>query len=146
MLQVNLIGNLGADARIQEHNGTRFLSFNVAHSDRVKDSSGNIVERTQWVSVSLNHYSDKLLPYLVRGAKVFVSGKLFAKIWFDQQRTPNVGLNVLADTLELCGARLEPSPAEGAAASAAVPSPAPAPASPAPANMKTAKKQDDLPF
>lgn len=103
MLTINLLGNLGANASIKEKNGNRFLSMNVAHTERVKDATGNYISQTQWVSVTLNHYSDKLLNYLTKGRKVHVSGKLFSRIWFDKENRPNIGLNCLADTLELCG-------------------------------------------
>lgn len=104
MLQAMIIGNLGANAAIKESNGRKFVSMNVAHTDRIT-SNGQTVESTQWVSVSLNHYSEKLLPYLVKGAKVFVLGKLFTRIWRDKEGNSNVGINILADTIELCGGR-----------------------------------------
>lgn len=104
MLQAMIIGNLGANAAIKESNGRKFLSMNVAHTDRIT-SNGQTVESTQWVSVSLNHYSEKLLPYLVKGAKVFVQGKLFTRIWRDKEGNSNVGINILADNIELCGGR-----------------------------------------
>ena len=104
MLQAMIIGNLGANASIKESNGRKFVSMNVAHTDRIT-SNGQTVESTQWVSVSLNHYSEKLIPYLVKGAKVFVQGKLFTRIWRDKEGNSNVGINILADTIELCGGR-----------------------------------------
>ena len=104
MLQAMIIGNLGANATVKESNGRKFVSMNVAHTDRIT-SNGQTVESTQWVSVSLNHYSEKLLPYLKKGAKVFVQGKLFARIWRDKEGNGNVGINILADTIELCGGR-----------------------------------------
>lgn len=104
MLQAMIIGNLGANATVKESNGRKFVSMNVAHTDRIT-SNGQTVESTQWVSVSLNHYSEKLLPYLKKGAKVFVQGKLFARIWRDKEGNSNVGINILADTIELCGGR-----------------------------------------
>lgn len=103
MLNVNLIGNLGADAQIKNKNGQNFLAFNVAHTSYVNKSNGERTEVTQWVSVSMSHYSDKLASYLKKGQKVYVTGKLYTKIWFDINNKPNVGLNVLADMLELCG-------------------------------------------
>lgn len=104
MLQAMIIGNLGANAALKESNGRKFVSMNVAHTDRIT-SNGQTVESTQWVSVSLSHYSEKLLPYLVKGAKVFVLGKLFTRIWRDKEGNSNVGINILADTIELCGGR-----------------------------------------
>ena len=40
MLQIEVIGNIGADAEIKEFGGKKYVSFNVAHSERRKDASG----------------------------------------------------------------------------------------------------------
>lgn len=143
MLQVSLIGNLGADAQVKSKNGNSFLCFNVAHTARVKQSNGDVVDQTQWVSVTMNHYSENFAKYLVRGTKVYVYGKLFCRIWRDAQNTPNVGLNVLADIVELCGSKSD-------AATAAAPAD-PAPAAPAPGAQSSATSPakinaNDLPF
>lgn len=133
MLTINLIGNLGADAQIKESNGRKFLSFNVAHTEKFTQQ-GQVISRTQWVSVAMNHYSDKLIPYLVRGAKVYVYGKLNTNIWYDKNKVANVSLNVMADNVELCGLKSETT---------AVANAAPAP------ETKQVKKNDapsDLPF
>lgn len=106
MLTINLIGNLGADTQIKESNGRKFLSFNVAHTEKFTQQ-GQVISRTQWVSVAMNHYSEKLIPYLVRGAKVYVYGKLNTNIWYDRNKVANVSLNVMADNVELCGLKSE---------------------------------------
>ena len=81
----------------------------------------------------MNHYSEKLIPYLVRGAKVYVYGKLNTNIWYDRNKVANVSLNVMADNVELCGLKSETTTAANAA-----PSPEP----------KTVKNDapSDLPF
>lgn len=140
MLQVSVIGNLGADAQVKSKNGNSFLCFNVAHTARVKSSNGEMIDQTQWVSVTMNHYSENFAKYLVRGTKVYVYGKLFSRIWRDNQGTSNVGLNVLADIVELCGSKAD--------ATAAPAAPADAPAAPADASAASPAKKnaDDLPF
>ena len=138
MLQVSLIGNLGADAQVKSKNGNSFLCFNVAHTARVKQSNGEVIDQTQWVSVTMNHYSDNFAKYLVRGTKVYVYGKLFYRIWRDAQNTPNVGLNVLADIVELCGSKSD--------AATAAPAPAAAPGAQSSATSPAKNNANDLPF
>ena len=46
MLQIEVIGNIGADAEIKEFGGKKYVSFNVAHSERRKDANGTTVETT----------------------------------------------------------------------------------------------------
>lgn len=74
MLQIEVIGNIGADAEIKEFNGKKYVSFNVAHSERRKDANGTTVESTTWVSVLSFGDGGGLTQYLKRGAKVFVRG------------------------------------------------------------------------
>lgn len=141
MLQVSVIGNLGADAQVKSKNGNSFLCFNVAHTARVKSSNGEMIDQTQWVSVTMNHYSENFAKYLVRGTKVYVYGKLFSRIWRDNQGISNVGLNVLADIVELCGSKAD------ADQSAAAPADAPAAAAAKSTSAASpGKKNDDLPF
>ena len=148
MLQVSVIGNLGADAQVKSKNGNSFLCFNVAHTARVKNSNGEMVDQTQWVSVTMNHYSENFAKYLVRGTKVYVYGKLFSRIWRDNQGVSNVGLNVLADIVELCGSKADASSTAAPADAPAAP-PADAPAAADAKSTSAAspgKKNDDLPF
>lgn len=148
MLQVSVIGNLGADVQVKSKNGNSFLCFNVAHTARVKSSNGEMVDQTQWVSVTMNHYSENFAKYLVRGTKVYVYGKLFSRIWRDNQGISNVGLNVLADIVELCGSKADASSTTTPADAPAAP-PADAPAAAAAKSTSAAspgKKNDDLPF
>lgn len=140
MLQVSVIGNLGADAQVKSKNGNSFLCFNVAHTARVRQSNGEVVDQTQWVSVTMNHYSENFAKYLIRGTKVYVYGKLFSRIWKDNQGISNVGLNVLADIVELCGSKAD------ATAAPAAPADAPAAPTDAPAASPAKKNADDLPF
>ena len=65
MLQVQVIGNLGADAEVKEFNGSKGVCFNVAHTERWTDEQGTKHENTTWVSCILNGDGGKLLPYLV---------------------------------------------------------------------------------
>lgn len=74
MLQLTVIGHLGADAEVKDYNGKKFVSFRVAHSERYTSSSGESKERTQWVSCALNGDGGSLLQYLKRGQLVAVMG------------------------------------------------------------------------
>lgn len=141
MLQVSVIGNLGADAKVKSKNGNSFLCFNVAHTACVRQSNGEVVDQTQWVSITMNHYSENFARYLVKGTKVYVYGKLFSRIWKDNQGISNVGLNVLADIVELCGSK-----ADATTAPAAPPADAPAVPADASAASPAKKNADDLPF
>ena len=50
MLQCEIIGNIGNDAEIKDFGGKKYVSFNVAHSERKKDANG-FTQITTWISV-----------------------------------------------------------------------------------------------
>jgi single stranded DNA-binding protein len=76
MINLEMIGHLGQDAKCQTLQDGRFL-INFSVCDNVKQTdkqTGEIKEFPQWVSVSYFTKSDKVLPYLKKGVQVYVSG------------------------------------------------------------------------
>ena len=109
MIKVEIIGNLGADAQLQEKNGNRFVAFRVANTDKwVDKSTGQVIESTQWISCTLNGDGGALLPYLKRGTKVFVRGNAQFVIFSSAKtRQMEVGVNLFVREIELCGSAKE---------------------------------------
>lgn len=102
MLKIEVIGNIGNDAEIKKINGNECVSFNVASSEK-----RNGTEYTTWVSVLMNGNGGNLTPYLKKGAKVFVRGNLSVKQYQGNNGQWNVGINVSASEVQLCGLRNE---------------------------------------
>lgn len=102
MLQIEVIGNIGADAEIKEFGGKKYVSFNVAHSERRKDANGTTVESTTWVSVLSFGDGGGLTQYLKRGAKVFVRGRMSVKQYQDKNNHWQVAVNCNASEIQLC--------------------------------------------
>ena len=124
MLQLEIIGNLGNDAEIKEFSGKKYVSMNVAHSEKKKDGS----ENTVWVSVLWYGDGGGLFQYLKRGCKVFLRGRLVPKAYTDKQNQPQCALNMYANEVNLCGGKQE-STRQDAATTSVAPNP-----------------DDDLPF
>lgn len=98
-MKIEIIGFLGNDAEIKEFNGKRYISFNVAASDRHKDANGTIVSRTTWVSC-LKLGEGALATYLKKGTQVFIRGDLSTKI-FTNANGAQVGINCHVRELQL---------------------------------------------
>lgn len=111
MLQCEVIGNIGSDAEIKEFSGKKYVSFNVAHSEKRKDSNGTMVESTTWVSVLWYGDGGGLTQYLKKGCKVFVRGRLSVKLYQDRNGNTQVAVNVNANKVNLCGFKGEQAPA-----------------------------------
>lgn len=124
MLQLEVIGNLGNDDEIKEFSGKKYVSMNVAHSEKKKDGS----ENTVWVSVLWYGDGGGLFQYLKRGCKVFLRGRLVPKAYTDKQNQPQCALNMYANEVNLCGGKQE-STRQDAATTSVAPNP-----------------DDDLPF
>lgn len=99
MVKIELIGNLGADARVVEANGSRFVTFNVADNRKV---NGN--EVTQWYSCNINRDVTNLMPYLIKGQNVFVRGVPRYRIFDSSQyHCKMVGVEIFVDEIQLIG-------------------------------------------
>lgn len=99
MIKLSVIGNLGADAEVREHNGRKFVSFRVAHTEKYNEQ-----EHTMWVSCVMNGDGGNLLPYLTRGTKVYVHGDFSVRL-YRYNGEVNAGLNLNVREIELCGSR-----------------------------------------
>lgn len=100
MIITHIIGNLGRDAEVKTINDKQYLSFSVASTEK-----RNNEECTTWVSV-LYPYQEALQPYLKKGQQVFVSGRMSAKL-FQNQNSFGIDISVFAQTLQLCGTKRE---------------------------------------
>lgn len=99
MIETIMIGNIGQDAKVVRNNGNEFVSFSVAHTDRFKErATGQVVEDTTWVSVTMDGNGGNLLPYLTKGKVVCLRGRLKARpnntgngVWYNMSN-PRVDL------------------------------------------------------
>ena len=137
MIKMEIIGNLGADAEVKVYNGSKFVSFRVAHTDKwVDQQTGVISTQTIWVSCSLNGDGGGLTPYLKKGTKVFVRGTPnFAVYSSPKTRKMETGVNLFVREVELCGGHQEQEQNNANTTQA-----------PAGTTANPAGKKDDLPF
>lgn len=113
MLELNLIGNLGADAQVKDFEGRKAVCFNVAHTDRWEDENGQKYETTTWVSCIWNGDGGRTLPYLKRGATVFLSGPCSTRVYSSPKEHRMVaGLNLRVNHLELVGGKVDEVPTQ----------------------------------
>lgn len=146
MLVMETCGFLGNDAEIKEFNGKRYISFNVAASDRHKDANGTVVSRTTWVSC-LKLGDGALATYLKKGTQVFIRGDLSTKI-FTNANGAQVSINCHVRELQLLSGGNKSQQTDGNAsaqqpAATAQTQPTQPPYGAAPASER---KDDDLPF
>lgn len=104
MFKGQIIGNLGTDAELRVHNENKFISFKVANSEKYTAKDGTEHETLQWISVTWNGDGGKLLQYLKKGVKVYVTGSLTVGTYSSpKERRILPDINLRADYIELCG-------------------------------------------
>lgn len=98
MVNLNVVGRLGADAElIKGENGT-FLSFRMAVDDG-KNKNGDRL--TSWFRVTFNgDRASKLVEYLTKGKLVNVIGTEKVGIYNSKDGTPQVSRDISANNIE----------------------------------------------
>lgn len=100
MVNIEIIGNIGADAKVVNYNGSQFVSFNVCDNRKVNDQ-----EVSMWYGCNLNKCNENLFKYLKKGQQVYVRGIPRYRI-FDSalNRCKCVAVDVLVNDIQLIGA------------------------------------------
>ncbi|MBV5330388.1 MAG: single-stranded DNA-binding protein [Chlorobium sp.] len=97
------IGNLGKDVEVKYTQGGDVLaSFSVAVSERWKDKSGEMVEKTEWIScVAWRKLAETCGEYLHKGSKVYIEGKLQTRKWQDKDGNDKYTTEVVLSKMEM---------------------------------------------
>lgn len=99
-----LVGNLGADARVEVVNGNKFVSFNLAHNDSWVGQDGVQHNSISWISCAWNGDGGKLLPFLKKGRSVLVVGNTSVRCYSSaKERKMVAGQNCSVQRIELLG-------------------------------------------
>ena len=117
MLKAVIIGNVGQDATIKTFGNSNFVSFSVAHTEKYRDAAGVEHEKTQWVScLKRVNEGSPLVNFIRKGTKVYVEGRLSAKVFESQvTNTPQVALNLDVSHFEFLSAKVEAQPQSSSA-------------------------------
>lgn len=100
MVSIEVIGNIGADAKKVDYNGTQFVTFNVCDNRKVNNQ-----EISQWYGCNINRVNENLMKYLVKGQQVFVRGVPRYRV-FDSaiHRCKCVAIDIFVNDIQLVGA------------------------------------------
>lgn len=100
--QVMLIGNLGKDPEVIKTTELGdFVRISLATTKRYKDKKGEQQIETQWHVVYLSNRLGKIgSSYLKKGDKIFISGELKNREWFDDEGQRHFHTSVYAKELK----------------------------------------------
>lgn len=139
MIKLQVIGNLGKDCITNTVNGKNVINFNVAHTERFRDSSGQQKEKTIWVECA--YWTDRtgIAPYLKKGTQVFVEGTPEVRNFTRNDGTAGSSLAMRVFSVQLLGSGNRNESAEPSAY-------ADQPSGANPATDSPSSIADDLPF
>jgi single-strand DNA-binding protein len=151
MFKTILTGNIGNDAEVTSFdNGSKVVTFSVAHSKKWTDKAGVKQEKTTWIRCNM-WKQDNLAQYLKKGVRVMVEGEIEARAYTNKegQTVTSLELNVFAIEMQSFAEKSN----EGANTQGAVSTPhqnlsaPPQSVSTPPASNKPANEEEsDLPF
>ena len=107
MIKLQVIGNLGKDCITNTVNGKSVMNFNVAHTEKFRDSQGVQKDKTIWVECA--YWSDRtaVAPYLKKGTQVYVEGTPEVRTYPKNDGTTGVSLTLRVQSVQLLGSRGE---------------------------------------
>ena len=103
MIKMQVIGNLGKDCVVNAVNGKNVINFTVAHTEKYKDSQGNMQEKTTWVECA--YWTDRtaIAPYLVKGTSVYAEGSPEADAYTNKEGQAAATLRMRVQNIQLLG-------------------------------------------
>ncbi len=108
MIKMQIIGHLGKDAEINIHGTNSVINFSVAHTEKYKDSSGTIINKTTWISCAWWTEKTNIAQYLKKGTQIYAEGQPEVKMWRDNQSGENkCGLNLREFSVQILGGKKE---------------------------------------
>lgn len=149
MIKLQVIGNLGKDALVNNVNGKNVINFTVAHTEKFKDAQGNQKDRTTWVDCA--YWTDRtaVAPYLKKGTQVYVEGQPDVRSYTTQDGRNGASLVLRVISVQLLGGKNEGGSNSGGSDSGSSYAGSPSysqPATSGPSANELTEPLDDLPF
>jgi len=107
--RVTLVGNLTRDPELrQTPSGTSVCQLGVAVNSSYKDSSGQWVEKPNYLDVVVwGTQGENCARYLSKGRQVAVDGRLDQRSWEAQDGTKRSKVEIIAETVMFIGGQNE---------------------------------------
>jgi len=105
--KVIIIGNLGRDPETRYMpDGGAITNISVATTDKWKDKSGEMQEKTEWHRVAFfGKLAEIAGEYLKKGSQVYVEGRLQTRKWQDKDGADKYTTEVVANVMQMLGSR-----------------------------------------
>lgn len=105
-----MIGNLGADAVMNDANGRKIINFAVCHSEQWRNREGNKEEKKHWVDCAYYSDSQELLSMLKKGTHVYAKGFPEVKVHVPKSGDPIAVQYLRVSKIEVLSKRKKEEP------------------------------------
>ncbi len=105
--KVILVGNLGKDPELRyTPSGAAVVNFSLATSERYKDKSGEMQEKTEWHNiVAWRQLAEICGKFLHKGKQVYIEGKITTRSYDDRDGNKRYITEIVADQMQMLGGR-----------------------------------------
>ena len=110
--KVMLICRLGADPekRILPNGGASVVTVSCATSEKFKDKSGQLQEKTEWHRVLFwNKLADLIEQYTKKGSQIYIEGSLKTNEWQDKDGNKRYTTEIIVRTIQFLDSKQEQS-------------------------------------
>ncbi|MFH1654285.1 MAG: single-stranded DNA-binding protein [Pseudomonadota bacterium] len=109
--KVIIVGNLGADPEKKvTGSGSTVTTFNVATTNKWKDKSGQLQEKTEWHKVEVwGGQAEACANYLAKGRQVYVEGRIQTDQWDDKDGNKKRFTKIVASQVMFLGSKAQSS-------------------------------------
>lgn len=112
MQQIQIIGNLGADAQIKQNAGEYFVTFRVAVTEKQRVGE-EMKPVTTWYSCTYNKADSPVVQYLRTGQQVFIQGKPTYTMYDSAvHHCKMLDVRIFVNSLQLVGSPEKKDPAD----------------------------------
>ena len=102
MNRATLIGHIGQEPSTKKAGNGQVTEFSLATTwSRKNPNTGEWDEHTDWHSVCAWNLSERLLPYIAKGAKVLVEGRIQTRSWEDGNGQKRYKTEIIANARDL---------------------------------------------
>lgn len=121
--KVILLGNVGRDPEVRHlDSGASVASFTLATSERFRDKSGAVQEKTEWHNiVCWRGLADICEKYVKKGTQLLIEGKIRTRDYMDKSNQKRYVTEIVADTMQLVGRKSDNPAAQSGGYSAQQP-------------------------
>lgn len=106
--RVILIGRAGSEPNVRTVGDQKVASFSLATSEKYKGRDGNVVESTEWHSITIwGRLAEVAEKYVTKGSQVYVEGKIKTEKYTDNSGNEKYATRIIANSIQLLGGRSE---------------------------------------